>query len=132
LTLTIETPVENPPPLAIDAVELPEYARAYCDKWGNMRKTALKTVEQSKGGDFVKISIYDAPTGFYYAFQAKLRRLVYQKEANIIKDAPEKTAEAALFAARRELVSLVNNYSKKLVELYLTFDKICYNQPELF
>ena len=129
--MTIETPVENPPPV-IDAVELPEYARAFCDKWGNMRKTPLKTVEQCKGGDFIKICVYDAPTGFYCAFQVKLRRLIYQKEANIIKDAPEKTPEAALFSARRELVSIVNNYSKKLVELYLTFDKICYNQPELF
>jgi hypothetical protein len=127
----LESPVENPPPV-IDAVELPEYARAYCDKWGNMRKTPLKTIEQCKAGDFVKIFIYDAPMGFYYAFQAKLRRLVYQKEANIIKDAPEKTPEAALFAARRELVSIVNNYSKKLIKLFLTFDKICYNQPELF
>jgi len=127
----LETPVENPPPL-IDAVELPEYARAFCDKWGNMRKIPLKTVEQSKAGDFVKICVYDAPMGFYYAIQAKLRRLVWQKEANVIKDAPEKTPEAALFAARRELVSVVNKYSKKLVELYLTFDKICYNQPELF
>jgi hypothetical protein len=134
----LETPVENPLPV-INAVELPEYARAFCDKWGNMRKTPLKTVEQCKAGDFVKICLYDAPTGlcdapvgFYYAFQVKLRRLVYQKEANVIKDTPEKSLEAALIAARRELVSIVNNYSKKLVELYLTFDKICYNQPELF
>jgi len=127
----LETPVETPPPV-IDAVELPEYARLYCDKWGNIKKPPEKAIEQHKAGDYIKVYIYRAETGFYYGFQVKLRKLIYQKEANIIKDAPEKTQDAALFSARRELVSIVGNYSKKLVKLFLSFDKICYNQPELF
>ena len=128
----LETPVENPPPLAVDAVELPEYARSYCDKWGNIKKTPEKIIEQNKAGDFIKVYIYKTDAGFYYGFQIKLRKLIYQKEANIIRDTPQETIDTAKMAARKEMVSIVNSYSKKLTEAFLTFDKICYNQPELF
>jgi len=127
----LETPVENPPPV-LETVELPEYARAYCDKWGNIKKTPEKVIEQNKAADFVKIFIYNADPGFYFGFQLKIRKLIYQREANILKDTAQDTAEAATYAARRELVALVNSYSKKMIEAFLTFDKICYNQPELF
>jgi len=128
--LTIETPAKNLPTIAYSGPTA-AFARDYVDIWGNIKKAPIKTLEQAHGGDFIKVYVYAAEPGFFYGFQVKLRKLIYQKQANI-KDAPEKTIDSALFAARRELVSIVNNYSKKLVELFLTFDKIVYNQPELF
>jgi len=128
--LTVETPAENLPTIAYSGPTA-AFARDYVDLWGNFNITPIKAIEQAHGPDFIKVFIYEAEPGFYYGFQIKLRKLIYQKQANI-NDAPEKTIDAALVAARRELVSIVGNYSKKLVELFLTFDKICYNQPELF
>ena len=127
----LETLAETLPPV-LEIYSIPEYARNYTDKWGNIKKPPEKTIEQCKAGDFIKIFIYSAEPGFYYGFQVKLRKLVKQKEANIINDSVQKTADAALYSARRELVSIVNNYSKKLVKTFLTFDRICYNQIELF
>jgi len=129
--MTVETPVENPPPIVKNAV-IPAFASPYCDIWGNIKKEPLKAIVESHGGDFVNVFIYETEAGFFFGFQLKLRKLVYQKQANILNDTPQETEAAALYSARRELVSLVNNYSKKLAELFLTFDKICYNQPELF
>ena len=127
----IETPVENLPPVVNNAV-IPAPARPYCDIWGNIKKEPLKAIVESHKGDFINVYIYEIEAAFYYGFQLKLRKLIYQKEANVINDTAQNSADAALYCARRDLVSLVNNYSKKLVETFLTFDKICYNQPELF
>ena len=126
----IEIPVENPP-LVIGAVDVPEYARSYCDTWGNIKKTPVKAIEQVHGPDFIRIYIYQADPGFYFGFQLKLKKLILQKKANI-KDEPYKTEDEARQAARRSMITFVSMYSKKLVDEYLAFDKICYNQPELF
>ena len=126
--MIIETPIENAPPV-IDPVEIPEYARSYCDSWGNLRLNPLKTLDQCRGGDFIQITVYKADTGFYYGFKLKLKRLVYQKMANI-RDTPHETEGKALRAAQEELLTLVSE--KKLAKTFLLFDKIRYNQPELF
>ena len=126
--MVLETPIENPPPV-IDPVEIPEFARSFCDQWGNLRLEPLKTLDQHRGGDYIQITVYNATTGFYYGFKLKLKRLVYQKTANI-KDTPHETEGKALRAAREELLTLATE--KKLTETFLMFDKICYNQPELF
>ena len=123
-----ETPVDTLPPV-LDAVEIPEAARSYCDLWGNLRLEPLKTLDQSRGGDFIQLSVYNADMGFYYAYKLKLKRLILQKAANI-KDTPYETERAAFRAAREELQSIVSE--KKLVETFIMFDTICYNQPELF
>jgi len=126
----VEIPVENPPPV-IEKADIPEFARPFCDKWGNIKKTPEKMIEENHGMDFIKIFIYKAGPGFYFSFQLKLRKLIFQKEANI-KDNSHDSIEAARRAARDAIVSVVQNYSKNLIETFITFDKICYNQPELF
>jgi hypothetical protein len=128
--MMIETLIENPPTV-VNSEPIPAFARDYVDIWGNIKKTPVKAIEQARGPDFIRIYIYRADPGFYYGFQLKLKKLILQKEANI-KDEPCKTEDEARQAARRTIVAFVGSYSKKLVDLYLTFDKICYNQPELF
>jgi len=128
--MTVETPIENPPPL-INAVKIPEYARAYCDTWGNIKKPPVKKIEQSNGRNFIKIYIFQAEPGFFWGFQLKLNKLILQSEANI-KDDPYKTENEAIKAARLTIEAVVSEHSKKMANLLLSFDKICYNQPELF
>ena len=126
----IETPVENLPHI-VNSAPVPASARDYVDIWGNIKKTPVKAVEQAHGPDFIRVYIYQADPGYYYSYQLKLKKLILQKEANI-KDEPCKNEDEARQAARREMIAAVSLYSKNLVDLYLTFDKICYNQPELF
>jgi hypothetical protein len=126
--MIIETPVENPPAV-IGTVEIPEYARPYCDTWGNIKTEPVKSLEESHGPHFAKIFIYRAGPGFYFEYQLRIKKLITQKKANI-GDVPLKTEEEALRAARDELLSLASE--KKLRRIFTTFDKIRYNQPELF
>jgi len=128
--MTVETPVENPPPV-INPFAIPEYARGYCDKWGNIKKPPVKALEQAHGRDFVRIYVYQAEPGFFWGFQLRLNKLIVQSEANI-KDTPCKTENEALQAARLTMEAFIKENSKKSFELFLTFDKVCYNQPELF
>ena len=127
----IETPVESPPPIT-NTINLPEYARGYCDLWGNIKKAPVKSIEQSDGPDFVKVYIFQADPGYYFGIQIKLNKLVYQKEANIYHDPPQESEDKARWAARDFIATIISKYSKKLMKTFLTFDKICYNQPELF
>jgi hypothetical protein len=126
--MIVETPVENSPPV-IETIEIPEYARPFCDSWGNIKKEPVKTIEQTQGRDFIKINIFRADPGFFYGYQFKIKKLILQKEANI-NDVPFETEEKARRAARNELLSLVSE--KKLLQTFISFDKVCYNQPELF
>jgi hypothetical protein len=128
--MLIEEPIENPPPVVNSAV-IPAFARDYVDLWGNFKKAPVRAIEQSHGADFIRFYVYRAELGFYFSYRLKLRKLIYQREANI-NDPPEATEEKAIRAAHAEIVALVNKYSKKLLEVFLTFDKVCYNQPELF
>jgi hypothetical protein len=126
--MIVETPVENAPAVT-GAIEIPEYAWLYCDSWGNIKKEPVKTIEQNKGNDFIKICIFLAEPGFFYGYQFKIKKPILQKNANI-NDVPFETEEKARIAARNELLSLVSE--KKLKETFASFDLICYNQPELF
>jgi hypothetical protein len=113
----------------IDAIKIPEYAREYCDSWGNLRLEPLTTLDQSRNGDFIQITVYEAAMGYFYGYQLKLKKKIHQKKANI-KDTPHETEEKARRAARDELLSFVSE--KKLMKTFIMFDKICYDQPELF
>ncbi len=126
--MIVEIPVENPPPV-IETVKIPEYARPWCDKWGNIKKEPGKTIEENHGPNFIKVFIYRAGEGFYFGYQLKIKKLILQKQANI-RDIPHETEEKARLAAREELIRLTSE--KKIKEVFITFDKICYNQPELF
>jgi|LSPZ01.1.fsa_nt_gi hypothetical protein len=126
--MIVESPVENSPPV-IESAKIPEYARPWCDTWGNIKKEPLKTIEENHGPDFVKIFVYQAGPGFYFGYQLKLKKLILQKQANI-RDVPFESDEKARRAARDELLSLADE--KKIIREFVMFDKICYNQPELF
>ena len=129
--MLVETPVENPPPV-IDTINIPDYARSYCDKWGNIKQEPLKTIQQKSGGDFINVFIYKTEKGFFYGFQLKLRKLVLFKNANVVKDTPAETEEKAREAARLSIVESVGMYSKNMLKHFMFFDKICYNQLDLF
>jgi hypothetical protein len=124
----IETPVENAPPV-IGVVNIPEYARSYCDIWGNIKKKPVKILEETQGPNFVKVFIFCTEQGFFYGYQLKLDKLILQKKANI-NDVPLQTEREALNTARNELIAAATE--KKLLRVFITFDTICYNQPELF
>ncbi len=126
--MIVESPVENSPSV-IESAKIPEYARPWCDTWGNIKKEPLKTIEENHGPDFVKIFVYQAGPGFYFGYQLKLKKLILQKQANI-RDVPFESDEKARRAARDELLSLADE--KKIIREFVMFDKICYNQPELF
>jgi hypothetical protein len=126
--MIIETPVENTASI-IRTIEIPEYARSYCDLWGNIKKNPVKTIEESHGADFIRINIFQADPGFFYGYQFKIKKLILQKEANIT-DIPFESEEKARRGARNELLSIITE--KKLLQTFINFDKICYNQPELF
>jgi len=113
-------------------INLPDYAREYCDTWGNIKTEPTRTILQSKGPDFVKVNIFATDNGYFFGAQIKLNKLIYQKEANVLNDAPLNTEDQARWAARDFITSIVSRYSKKLMKTFLTFDKVCYNQPELF
>jgi hypothetical protein len=124
----IETPAENAPPV-IGAVNIPEYARPYCDIWGNIQKEPVKVLEETHDPNFVKVFIFCTEQGFFYGYQLKFDKLVLQKKANI-NDVPLQSEKEALNTARSELIAATTE--KKLLKVFITFDTICYNQPELF
>jgi hypothetical protein len=126
--MTLETPVENAAPV-IEAVEIPEYARPYCDSWGNIKKEPVKVLEEHHDKDFIKILIYQTETGFFFGYQLKLKKLILQKQANI-KDIPLEGEAVAVKAARKELTAIASE--NRLIKTFITFSTICYNQPELF
>jgi len=126
----LETPVDNPPPVT-GSVLIPEYAKNYCDKWGNIQKPPENCIEENRGTDFIKIYIYKTDPGYYFGYQIKMNKLILQKQANILMK-PYETVEKAQIAARADLVSTVGKHSNNKTKLLYSFDKICYNQPELF
>jgi hypothetical protein len=127
--MVVETPAEiDNAPLVFNAVSIPESARPLCDIWGNFVHP-LKTIEQNHGNDFIKIFIYSFESRFYFGYQLKLKRVIREKKANV-SDIPIDTEEKTRKAARDELTSLVTE--TKLQKVFISFDKICYNQPELF
>jgi hypothetical protein len=128
--MVVETPVDNPPPIT-EKPEIPEHARPFCDSWGNIKTAEKKVIEESHGADFVNVYIFHLETGFYFGYQLKIKTLIMQKQANI-KDTPAKTEHEARIAAREELFSIIEKQSKKILEAFLFFDRICYNQGELF
>jgi hypothetical protein len=124
-----ETPVEieNAAPI-FNPVSIPEAARPLCDTWGNF-KNPLKAIEENHGLNFIKIFIYGYDTRFYYGYQLKLDKMIREKKANITERG-ENTEERARKAARNELINLTTE--TKLRKMFICFDRICYNQPELF
>lgn len=127
--MVVETPAEiENTPLVFNTVSLPESARQHCDIWGNFINP-LKTIEQNHGNNFIKVFIYSFESRFYFGYQLKLEKLIREKKANI-SDIPYDTEEKARKAVRDELTRLVTE--TKLKKAFITFDKICYNQPELF
>jgi hypothetical protein len=127
--MVVETPAEiENVPLVFTAVSIPEAARPLCDIWGNFIKP-IKTIEQNHGNDFIKIFIYDFESRFYFGYQLKLKKVIREKRGNIA-DIPIDTEEKTRKAAKDELINLV--METKLQKVFISFDKICYNQPELF
>jgi hypothetical protein len=127
--MVVETPAEiDNAPLVFNAVSIPESARPLCDIWGNFINP-LKTIEQNNGNNFIKIFIYAYEGCFYFGYQLKLKKLIREKRANI-SDIPIDTEEKARKAAKNELTNIVTE--EKLQKVFISFDKICYNQPELF
>jgi hypothetical protein len=126
--MIIETPIEKAPPV-IGAVKIPEYARPFCDTWGNIKKEPVRTIEESHGPNFIKVFIFNAGVGYFYGYQLKLNKVVLQKQANIT-DTPQETEDKAQRAAQDDLMAAVSE--KRLRKVFISFDKICYNQPELF
>jgi hypothetical protein len=127
--MIVETPTEiENAPVVFNAISIPESARPLCDIWGNFINP-LKTIEQKHGNNFIKVFIYDFESRFYFGYQLKLEKLVREKKANV-SDLSHDTEEKARKAARDELTGLATE--TKLKKVFITFDKICYNQPELF
>jgi hypothetical protein len=127
--MVVETPVEiENTPLVFNAVSIPESARPLCDIWGNFN-SPMKTIEQNHGNNFIKVFIYSFESRFYFGYQLRLEKLIREKRANV-SDIFYGTEEGARKAARDELTSLATE--TKLRKVFITFDIICYNQPELF
>jgi hypothetical protein len=127
--MTVETPVEiENAPLVFNAVSIPESARPLCDIWGNF-VNPLKTIEQNHGNNFIKVFIYGFESRFYFGYQLKLEKLIREKKANVF-DVFYDTEENAWKAARYGLIGVATE--TKLRKALVDFDKICYNQPELF
>jgi hypothetical protein len=127
--MVVETPLEiENTPLVFSAVSIPESARQLCDIWGNFINP-LKTIEQNHGNNFIKVFIYGFENRFYFGYQLKLEKLIKEKKANV-SDISYDTEEKAQKAAKDELTSLATE--TKLRKVFIMFDKICYNQPELF
>jgi hypothetical protein len=124
----IETPIENAQSV-IGVIEIPDFARPYCDIWGNFNIEPFKTIEEIHGSNFIKVFIFKIDKQFFYGYQLKIDKVVRQKTANI-NDSSYGTEAAARIAARNELTGLTSE--AKLRRVFITFDKICYNQPELF
>jgi hypothetical protein len=127
--MVVETPAEiENAPLVFNAVSIPEAARRLCDIWGNFINP-LKTIEQGHGNNFIKVFIYGFEERFYFGYQLKIEKLIREKKANV-SDVFYDTEEKARIAARNELSGLTTE--TKLRKAFITFDKTCYNQPELF
>jgi hypothetical protein len=127
--MVVETPAEiENAPIVFNAVSIPKIARQLCDTWGNFINP-LRTIEQNHGKNFIKVFIYGFESRFYFGYQFKLEKLIREKRANI-SDVFYNTEENARKAARSEMTGLVTE--TKLKKLFVMFDKICYNQPELF
>jgi hypothetical protein len=125
-----ETLAENEvSPAVIETVTIPEAARPFCDAWGNFLKEPLKTIEENHDGNFINVFIYEHEKLFYFGYQLKLGKIIRQKKAAIF-DRPLETIDTARRAAQDELKSFVSE--RKLKKVFIYFDKICYNQPELF
>jgi hypothetical protein len=127
--MVIETPVDfENAPIVFNAVSIPESARQFCDIWGNFINP-IKTIEQNHTNNFIKVFIYGFESRFYFGYQLKIKKVIREKRANIA-DVPIDTEEKARKAARDELTTIVRE--EKLQKVFITFDKMCYNQPELF
>jgi hypothetical protein len=127
--MVVETPAEiENAPLVFNAVSIPEAARQLCDIWGNFINP-IKTIEQNHGKNFIKVFIYGFEGRFYFGYQLKLEKLIREKRANV-SDVFYDTEEKARRTAKDEIISLTTE--TKLRKVFITFDKICYNQPELF
>jgi hypothetical protein len=126
--MILETPVDEAPPV-ISTVNIPEPLRAYCNKWGNLTVNPIKVIEENHGHNFIKVLIYAVDGKYYYGYNLKLSKVILQKQAKI-QDSPLGTDTAAWDTARSELLQLAS--ARKLKETFELFDKIIYNQPELF
>jgi hypothetical protein len=129
IIMLVETPAEaENAPLILNAVSIPESARPLCDTWGNFINP-LKAIEQNHGNNFIRVFIYGFEGRFYFGYQLKLKKLIREKRAKVF-DISYDTEENARKEARDELTSLATE--AKLGKVFITFDKICYNQKELF
>ncbi|MCL2138209.1 MAG: hypothetical protein FWH41_01605 [Treponema sp.] len=131
--MIIETPHENielTEPV-VKPVEIPEKMRPFSDKWGNIITKPIDVISENHGPHFIQVSLYAVNNLYFYGYQLKIKKLVFQKRAKVT-DRPEETERDARRAAQNELFEIVNKQSKKALDVFLIFDKICYNQPELF
>ncbi|GHU66519.1 hypothetical protein FACS189447_07550 [Spirochaetia bacterium] len=128
--MNTETLIENEvSPAVVETVNIPEAARPFCDAWGNFTMNPLKTIEENHDGNFINVFIYQYENCFYYGYQLKLNKIIKQKKASVF-DPPIEAEEKARRAAQEDLKRLVSE--RKIKKVFLYFDKICYNQPELF
>lgn len=100
------------------------------DQWGNLKENPLKTIEETHGGNFVKIFINEYRGAFYFGFQFRVERVIRQKKANI-KDRPLDSPDAAGAAARKIIIKICKE-NHAIKRLFAEFAIIVYNQPELF
>jgi len=128
MNTVIETPINDIPCTTARATKKQVFPH-YCDKNGNFCIDPVKTIQENHNSDFIKVFIYKTESGFYYGYQLKLKKLVLEKPGNI-SNIPYETEEKARYATRDELLSLITE--KQLKKAFLMFDKVCYNQPELF
>ena len=126
--MIVEIPIEHPARV-IPSLNIPESARAYCDIWGNIKKEPIEVIEENHGPNFIRVLIFAVNDRFFYGYQLKLSKIILQKQANI-NDKPEETKNNAKLAARDELINVAKE--KNINDIFIMFDKICYNQPELF
>jgi hypothetical protein len=100
------------------------------DTWGNLRGEPCKVIEEARGENVVKVSVYRVDNNFYYGYQLKVGTLVRQKAANI-GGAIYNSEGSAREAAGNEIMAIceTNKNSKKF---FAEFTKIQYNQYDLF
>jgi len=126
-----ETEDNDDPSLGIfngSRVSMPE--SDFYDKWGNLKGTPVKTIEENHGENFIKIFIYQCQDNFYFGFQLKIDRLIRQKRANIA-DSPMRGADDSRTAAQNLIIEICKK-NKVVKKTFAEFTIIRYNQPELF
>lgn len=100
------------------------------DIWGNLHASPTLAIEERHDGNFIRIQIYETGGVFLFGYQLKLGGVVKQKAPNTA-DAAFETADAARTAARKE-IQLIGNANRSVRKIFAGFNKIRYNEQELF